>query len=180
MMQIQGAQAAEAPWTRDLVTRSGYRFHVRTAQEGDEAALDAFFTHVSPDDLRFRFLTAVGHVPHGTIEAMTHVDHRKTENFLAVDDDGDVVGSAMIGADDNLEVAEVAISIHEDFRGRGIGWTLLDHVAAYARGRGFAKLQCIESRDNHAAIELEREMGFTARACPGEPGLVLVEAQLNG
>lgn len=162
-----------------LVTRSGYRFAVRPAEERDEAALEAFFTHVSPEDLRFRFLTAVGHVPHGMIETMSHVDHRTTENFLAVDADGSVVGSAMVAADDGLERAEVAISIHEDFKGRGIGWTLLDHVAAYAKRRGIGRLQCIESRDNHAAIELEREMGFTARAFEGEPGLVLVEAVLN-
>lgn len=169
----------QLPAESDLTTRSGYRFHVRAAHDDDEAALDAFFTHVSPEDLRFRFLTAVSHVPHDTIAAMAHVDHRTTENFLAIDPDGTLVGSAMIGLDGKGETAEVAISIHEDFKGRGIGWTLLDHVAGYARERGIAKLQCIESRANHAAIELEREMGFTARACPGEPGLVLVEAVLN-
>ena len=169
-----------AEWECDLVTRSGYRFHVRPARDEDEEALDRFFTHVSPDDLRFRFLTSVVHVPHETIAALTHVDHRKTENFLAMDPDGTMVGSAMIGADDKLEVAEVAVSIHEDYKGRGIGWMLLDHAAAYARARGIKKLQSIESRDNHAAIELEREMGFTAHACPGEPGLVLVESVLNG
>ncbi|TNE40712.1 MAG: GNAT family N-acetyltransferase [Sphingomonadales bacterium] len=168
-----------AEWERDLVTRSGYHFHVRPARGEDEEALDSFFTHVSPADLRFRFLTSVAHVPHDTITAMTHVDHRKTENFLAIDPDGTVVGSAMIAADDKLEVAEVAVSIHEEYKGRGVGWMLLDHAAAYAKARGVKKLQCIESRDNHAAIELEREMGFTARACPGEPGLVLVESVLN-
>lgn len=162
-----------------LATRSGYRFAVRPAEEQDEAALEAFFEHVSPEDLRFRFLTAVGHVPQAMIEAMSHVDHKTTENFLAVDPDGVIVGSAMIAADPRLERAEVAISIHEDFKGRGIGWTLLDYVAGYAKRRGIGKLQCIESRDNHSAIELEREMGFTARAFEGEPGLVIVEAVLN-
>ncbi|MCH4152137.1 MAG: GNAT family N-acetyltransferase [Sphingobium sp.] len=164
---------------QDLVTRSGYRFQVRGAEERDEAALEALFEHVSPQDLRFRFLTAVGHVPHDMIAAMSHVDHDRTENFLAIDADGTVVGSAMVAADDQLERAEVAISIHEDYKGRGIGWTLLEHVAADARRRGIKRLQCIESRDNHAAIELEREMGFTARAFEGEPGLVIVESVLN-
>lgn len=162
-----------------LVTRSGYRFTVRPTAEQDEDALEAFFTHVSPEDLRFRFLTAVGHVPHAMIEAMSHVNHKTTENFLAVDSDGSVVGSAMVAADDKLDRAEVAISIHEDFKGRGIGWTLLEFVADYAKRRGIGRLQCIESRANHEAIELEREMGFTARSYESEPGLVLVEAVLN-
>ena len=166
------------PAERSLVTRSGYRFAVRPAQEGDEAALEMFFAHVSPEDLRFRFLAAVSHVPQQTIETMTHLDHRTSENFLAVDADGTVVASAMLAADDALERAEVALSIHGSYKGRGIGWTLLEYVAAEAKRRGVKKLQCIESRDNHAAIELEREMGFTARGFDGDPGLILVETVL--
>lgn len=166
-------------WERELVTRSGYRFHVRPAMELDAEALDSFFAHVSLADLRFRFLTGVAHVPQETIAHMVRVDHRKTENFLAIDPDGSLVGSAMVAADDRLDVAEVAISVHEDFKGRGIGWMLLEHVAAYAKAKGIHKLQSIESRENHEAIELEREMGFTARPCPDEPGLVLVETVLN-
>lgn len=170
---------ASGGWERELVTRSGYRFHVRPAMELDAAALDSFFGHVSSTDLRFRFLTSVSHVPEDTIESMVKVDHSKTENFLAIDPDGTIVGSAMVAADDKLDTAEVAISIHEDHKGRGVGWMLLEHVAAYAKARGIRKLQSIESHENHAAIELEREMGFTARPLPGEPELVLVESVLN-
>ena len=167
-------------WERELVARSGYRFHVRPAMELDVEALEGFFGQVAPADLRFRFLTGVSHVPEETIASMARVDHDKTENFLAIDPDGSLVGSAMVAADDKLDTAEVAISIHKDYKGRGIGWMLLGHVAAYAKARGIRRLQSIESRENHAAIELEREMGFTARAVEGEPSLVLVECILNG
>lgn len=44
-----------------------------------------------------------------------------------------------------------------------------------ARGWGIGRLQSIESRDNRAAIALEREMGFSARAVEGDPALVLLE-----
>jgi len=166
-------------WERELVTRSGYRFHVRPAMELDVQAVEGFFANVTPADLRFRFLTGVSHVPEEIITSMVRVDHRKTENFLAIDPDGSLVGSAMVAADDRLDTAEVAISIHRDYKGRGIGWMLLGHVAAYARARGIRRLQSIENRENHAAIELEREMGFTARPVEGEPALVLVECLLN-
>ena len=72
---------------------------------------------------------------------------------------------------------EVAISILPELKGKGIGWTLLDHMAQEARHWGIKKLQSIESRDNHAAISLEREMGFTARAVEGDPALMLLERQ---
>ncbi len=167
-------------WERELVTRSDYHFHVRPAMELDVEALEGFFAHVSPSDLRFRFLTGVAQVPDEIIASMAQVDHNKTENFMAIDPDGSLVGSAMVAADDKLDTAEVAISIHEDYKGRGIGWMLLGHVAAYAKARGIRRLQSIESRENHAAIDLEREMGFTARPVEGDPSLVLVESILNG
>jgi len=78
------------------------------------------------------------------------------------------------------ETAEVAVSVHRDRKAQGIGWSLLRHVAQIAPAKGILRLQSIESRDNHAAIEVERELGFTGRAYPGDPTLILVEADLAG
>ena len=41
-----------------LVTRTGDRLLVRRAAPGDEAALAEFFSHVTAEDIRFRFLSA--------------------------------------------------------------------------------------------------------------------------
>ncbi len=164
----------------DLVTRSGYHCHVRPVTTDDEAALTEFFAGVSSDDLRFRFLSGMDKVPDALIAGMTHVDHRKTEDFVVFAPGSDeIVANAMLAADDRLETAEVAISIRKDLRGQGIGWSLLEHVARYARARGIKKLCSIESYANHAAINLEREMGFTARSYEGDASLVLLEASLQ-
>jgi len=52
--------------------------------------------------------------------------------------------------------------IRPDFKGRGVSWELLEHVACFAEELGGRGTQSIESNDNHAAIELEREMGYTS------------------
>lgn len=162
-----------------LTTRTGFTFEVRPAHPGDEAALGAFFARVSQDDLRFRFLSASPKVSEGQIEAMTHVDHRITEDFLVFEPGSQtIIASAMLAGDERLDAAEVAVSIDAGFKGRGVGWTLLEHVARCARARGFRRLQSIESRANHAAIELEQEMGFTARPFEDDPALVLLEFKL--
>lgn len=167
-------------WSRELETRSGYRFRVRPADPGDEAGLAGFFSHVTAEDLRFRFLSAIRRVGQEQIERLTHLDHVGNENFLAFDaEHGTLVATAMMAADVALEHAEVAIAIHADFKHRGIGWTLLDHVTRFARSRGIKTLESMESRDNHQAIELEREMGFTVHACPGDPTTVIVRAALD-
>lgn len=166
-------------WSRELTTRSGYTFNVRPAAAEDEAGLAAFFTHVTPEDLRFRFLSAIKTVGQDQIARMTHVDHRGTENFLAFDTcHGTMIATGMLAADASLKTAEVAIVFHRDFKQRGVGWTLLDHITRFARARGITTIESTESRDNHQAIELEREMGFSILPCDGDPGSVIVRHSL--
>lgn len=127
----------QAPSTHDrarLTTRTGFIFEVRPAAPGDEVALGAFFVRVSQDDLRFRFLSASPRVSESQLEAMTHVDHRITEDFLVFEPGSrTIIASAMLAGDERLDAAEVAISIDAGFKGRGVGWTLLEHVARCAR-----------------------------------------------
>lgn len=163
-----------------IVTRSGCLFSVRPVKPEDEPALAAFFTHVTPDDLRFRFLTGIKNVGAAQLKALTNVDHSRTENFIALVDDGkQIIASAMLACDADLKRAEVAISVHSDFRHDGVGWEMLEHVAKHAEAMGVETLESIESRDNHAAIDLERDMGFTARAYPGDASLMLLERKLG-
>lgn len=171
----------ESGWSGLLTTRSGFAFYVRPATPADEDALADFFTHVGAEDLRFRFLTSLRKVGHDRLEMMTRVDHRRTEDFLAFElDGGPVIATAMLAADEKLERAEVAVSVRSDHRDRGIGWTMLEHIRRFAEARGIGVLESVQSQDDRAAIDLEREMGFTARPCPGDSTLVILETKLGG
>lgn len=163
-----------------LTTRTGFEFLVRPARPSDEPALGDFFDHVAKDDLRFRFLTAIQKVGHELLAMMTSVDHDRTETFLAfAPDERTIIATAMIAADEGKQRGEVALSIRSDFKKRGISWTLLEHVADWAKSKGFMTLESLESRQHHAAIELEREMGFKAQEYPGDPTLILLTADLK-
>ena len=161
-----------------LTTRTGFVFNVRPAARGDEAALAEFFTHVAQDDLRFRFLSGCRTVSHDQLLALTRSDNQ-TENFLALAPDGTLIASAMLACDATLEKGEVAIAIRADYKHRGVGWELLEHVARYAAASGIRTLESLESRENHAAIELEREMGFTVTSCDMDATLVTVSRSLG-
>lgn len=160
-----------------LTTRSGYCLKVRRASLDDEAQLADFFEAVSSEDLRFRFLSAVNHVGQDRLRSLLDVDHKRTESFLAAGPDGRIVASALLACDPVEDVAEVAISIRADHKGQGIGWTLLDFVAKEAKLRGVKRLLSVESRENHSAIELEREMGFKAIPIEGDPSSVILEVR---
>ena len=111
---------------------------------------------------------------------MTSYDHRTTENFLAYDKDRTTIfATAMLAADPALETAEVAIVILPGYKNRGASWTLLEHITRFAKASGIRTLESVETRDHHDAIELEREMGFKAVACPDDATLVIVRADLT-
>jgi GNAT superfamily N-acetyltransferase len=162
-----------------LVTRSGLQFDVRRSGVGDEMALAEFFTHVTPEDLRFRFLSGMKKVSHDRLVEMTRVDDGRSYNFLAFLPDGMLVAVAILASDEAGRHGEVAISIRADHKHQGISWALLSHISRYAEEQGFESIESIENRDNHEAIDLEREMGFTVMAYPDDPGLVLVRRQLG-
>ena len=170
--------APSAPPERRLRTWRGFEFSVRAATPQDEQALADFFAKVSPDDRRFRFLSAVDRVSHSFLERLTNVDHEQTEDFLAFDGET-LIASAMLAVDPDMERAEVAITVRADYKHRGVGWTLLDFVAKFAAAKGIKVIESVESRGNVEAIELEKEMGFTAEAYPGDPCLVLVQKRLG-
>ena len=166
--------------TAELPTRSGAVLFVRQASSGDEAALISFFDRVSDQDRRFRFFSAGEHVSHDQVEPLIHADHFRSESFLAFDEDsGQLIASALLACDNALDTAEVAISIDRDFRGKGAGWALLDFLSQQAERRGVRRVISIEDRDNHAAIELEREKGFVPEAVDGDPGLVILARQFR-
>lgn len=175
------ATTGAGDWSSDIVTRAGVVLHVRPVKVEDRKLLEEFFAHVAAEDLRFRFLGGMHEVSHERLVAMTDVDHELTENFLAFAGGGKaVVATAMVACDPSMEKAEVAISVRADHKHKGVAWELLRHVARYAQARGVKSLESIESRENHEAIELEREQGFVAAAYPDDPTLVLIRKDLRG
>ena len=162
----------------ELATWTGFVFEVRPAAPADEPLLADLIARLTPEDRRFRFLSAVSRVDHDMLERLTRVDHERSEDFLAFDDDT-LIASAMLAADPAMERAEVAIAIRPDYKHRGVGWALLAHLARYARAKGIGLIESIECRDNVEAISVEKEMGFTATPYPGDSTLVLLQKRLE-
>lgn len=166
-------------WSAQLDTKGGLKLNVRSAAQDDEAELASLLNQATQEDLRFRFLSAVGKVGDSLVQPLVDVDHVQTENLLAFDErDGRLAATAMIAADDKLEDAEVAVLVRSDLKGHGIGWSMLAHSCDYARQRGFKRIHSVELGDNQSAIGLEREMGFVSAPCPGDASLSVLSKNL--
>lgn len=160
-------------------TNQGVRLGIRAVQNTDGDLLRSFFSQVTADDLRFRFLAGINEVSEDQIAMMVDVDHKQTEDFLAFLDDGTLAATAMIAKDAGGKRAEVAIVVRKDMKHKGIGWTMLNHAADYAKACGVETLEALESRQNQATIEVERDSGFDVKPYPGDSTLVLVSRKLG-
>lgn len=167
-------------WSAQLETKGGLKLNVRPAAPEDEAEMTTFFEQANADDLRFRFLSAVGKVGHSLVRPLIEIDHERTENLLAFDaSDGRLAASAMIAADDKMEDAEVAVMVRSDLKGRGAGWSMLAHSCDFAKQHGYKSIHSVELGDNNTAIALEKEMGFVASPCPGDASLTMLSKTLR-
>ena len=165
---------------QQLVTRTGLAFEMRAVRPEDELLLADFFRQVTPEDLRFRFMTSVREVSHAQLAAMRDVDHQHTETFLAIaPGEGTPIAVGMLAADSALERGEVALSIRPEFKAQGISWKMLEQMVSFAEAHGLATLESIESRENVAAITLEREMGFVAEPVEDDPTEVILRLHLR-
>lgn len=167
-------------WSADLATRTGLALHVRPVRADDEPLLAAFFAKVSPEDLRFRFLSGVVSVGHDRLAMMTKVDYRRTITFLAfAGDRSEVVAAAMLASDPDRTRAEIALTTRADMKGQGISWTLFEHVMRYAKAERIGVVEAIECADHEVALHMERELGFETRADADDPTIRIVRRTLE-
>ncbi len=162
-------------WSKRLITRSGCMFDVRPAHAGDEEKLSVLFAHITAEDKAFLILTG-----HSETIKIANIDHHPSKTFLAfVDNEEEVIAAATLDCDTDRNHCDVNLIIRSDFKNDGVSWELLAHVVRYAEAIAVTSLESVEAQENHAAINLEREMGFTQQIHPDNSALVLMRKTLG-
>ncbi|MEV5838980.1 GNAT family N-acetyltransferase [Nocardia sp. NPDC052112] len=86
--------------------------------------------------------------------------------FVSVDDDEKIIGFIHFEQPSVSHVYISSLAVREDWRGRGIGASLLDHLMALLRRSGNGKLPSVStmtSPENHAMLRLLFSRRFVAR-----------------
>ena len=52
------------------------------------------------------------------------------------------------------------VIVRSEHRGGGLGRRLVEHVLAWARAKGMTRVTLLADRDNHAALDFYRKLGF--------------------
>jgi acetyltransferase len=166
-------------WVRHMQLRDGAAILVRPVRPEDEPLYAPFFAAVTPNDLRLRFFAPVKDFSHAFVARLTQIDYARAMAFVAIDEQsGALLGVVRLHADANYVSGEYAILIRSDFKGHGLGWSLMQLMIEYARSEGIRTITGQVLRENAMMLEMCRELGFHVATDPEEPSAAIVTLQL--
>lgn len=162
----------------------GRTLRLRPIRPEDEAQHHAFLDQADPEDLRLRFFQAPHRMTHDQLARMTQIDYEREMALVLVDEQAEggprTLGVGRLVRDpDNVE-AEFAVMVRSDQKGRGLGRLLMRALLDYAASQGTQRVVGDVLRENHAMLGLARELGFTSRPHPEDPGGLLHVSRAPG
>jgi GNAT superfamily N-acetyltransferase len=162
------------------VLRDGSAVIIREVQAGDAPLLADGFARLSYESRQLRFLTGKPNLTAAELRYLTEIDHHNHEALGALDPaDGRGLGVARYIRDaEDLERAEVAVTVVDDWQRRGLGTELLGRLADRARQEGIRHFTALVAAGNAAVVGLLEETTVGVRVIQREPGTVEYEIEL--
>jgi RimJ/RimL family protein N-acetyltransferase len=144
-----------------VVLRDGSTVLIRPVCSMDAPLLADGFARLSPQSRWMRFLGAKTSLSAAELRYLTDVDHHDHEAIGALSvADGRGVGIARYVRDTNdPRSAEIAVTIVDDWQGRGLGTELLARLSDRARQAGIDRFTALVSTQNAAMAGLLRKLG---------------------
>ncbi len=149
---------------------------IRPIRPEDAAAHAAFFARLSPQDVRYRFFSAIRALSTEQIVRLTQVDYEREMALLAVRPDGTTVGVARLVREMDTGEAEFAIIMQADAKGRGVASAMMHQLLAWGRAKGVREVVGQVLADNAPMLAFIRKLGFKIRRTPGDADVM--EARL--
>jgi RimJ/RimL family protein N-acetyltransferase len=133
---------------------------IRQVQSADAPLLADGFARLSATSRWMRFLTPKKELSPAELNYLTDVDHHNHEALGALDHgDGRGVGIARyIRHADDPYAAEIAVTIVDDWQGRGLGTELLAQLSDRARQEGIHRFTALVAAENVAVTGLLRNV----------------------
>jgi RimJ/RimL family protein N-acetyltransferase len=154
--------------TAALVLADGARLAVRPISADDRDSFSTWFGRLTPESRRRRFHGPKPRLSARELTYLTDVDHVTHTALVAVDGAGRMVGEARYAIEDrDRRIADFAITVADEWQGRGVGSRLAARVVNAARGNGITRLTALALADNLAAHRLLRRLGFTFAGIDG-------------
>ncbi len=180
-MEARDAPAEpDLPGPRRATTRDGLALLIRALVPDDRAELARGYEQLSEESKRKRFFSPPPRLSPALLDYLTDIDfdHR----FALVAQVGDAPGGRGVGVarwvrDRNDPTkAEAAVTVADEWQGRGIGTVLLLTLVEAAAERGITAFVADVLWENRALLDALRDAGATVG--PLEPGVARVEFEV--
>ena len=161
-----------------MALRDGSKVLIRQVRSTDAPQLADGFARLSPRSRQLRFLTRKRELSGAELRYLTEVDHHDHEALVALNRaDGRGVGIARyIRHADDPHAAEIAVTIVDDWHGRGLGTELVTRLSGRARCEGIHRFTALVAEDNTAVARMLRNT--SASLVGRSPGTVEYEITL--
>jgi GNAT superfamily N-acetyltransferase len=132
---------------------------IRPIEVGDKDALLAGFNRLSDESRYKRFLTSMDTLTPSQLAYLTEVDHHDHEALVALDlAGGGLVGVGRFVREDG-DRAEAAVTVADDWQGRGLGTALTRVLAGRAVEEGIACFRALLLAQNREMFGLLEAVG---------------------
>jgi GNAT superfamily N-acetyltransferase len=145
-----------------METIDGVRLSIRPIAADDKSALVKNFGNLSEKSVYRRFLAPVKRLTASELTYLTELDHSDHEALVALTEGAEIVGVARyVRQDADLKRAEVAVTVLDEWQGRGVGTTLLRLLARRATENGVTQFTGVCLAENREMLQLLDELGPT-------------------
>jgi GNAT superfamily N-acetyltransferase len=162
-----------------IALRDGSRVRIRRLRDSDRRLLLRGFRRLTPQSRYRRFLAPTPTLSEGTFRYLVEIDHRNHEALIAVDEQrNEGVGVARYVRDPaRPDAAEAAVTVLDDWQGRGLGTLLLEGITMRAREEGVDTFTALMLAGNREMMDLFGRLG-AVRVVDRAAGIVEVEVHL--
>jgi acetyltransferase len=171
---------AIAPYPSELTEHrlvGGEPMTIRPIRPEDAQAHTAFFSRLLPQDIRYRFFSAMRELSPEQTVRLTQVDYDREMAFIAVREaTGETVGVSRLACDSGGLSGEFAVIVQADMKGRGLASLLMRRLIGWARLRGLREVEGQILADNAPMLAFIRHLGFTVHRMADDPEVM--EARL--
>ncbi len=164
----------------EWITLEGEKILLRPIRPEDEPQHKALLDGLDSRDIRFRFFGLVRSFPHSQLARFTQIDYDREMAFIATavrDGQPRTLGVVRAVSDPDNILAEFAIVVGSELKGKGLGRALMAKMIGYCRDRGTSELVGEVLAENRRMLRLAKSLGFERRRLP-EGDVIRVHLEL--
>jgi acetyltransferase len=156
----------------------GTRVFLRPLREADLAHGQEYFARLSEESKYLRFMTPTPNLTPATLALVVDVLHaaRAGITVAIVDHDRDerLIGGARIVPTERRGTCEFALSIVDEWQGRGLGTVLMREAVRLARQLGYHRVEGTVLTINTKMLKVAQRLKFHLHVDPQDPSVTIV------